>query len=150
MNLLIQTFEQLSTAQLYAILRLRQQVFMLEQQSLYEDIDNLDDQAHHFYIETDGQLIGYARLRLADSNGTKMKIERVLTDAKHRGLGLGHRLMESAIAWSRALDSVRSVHLSSQVSALDFYRRYGFVVKGQPYDDGGIEHQDMTLQLNRD
>ena len=142
----IYRFEQLSLDLLYDVLRLREQVFMLEQQSLYEDIDGLDKQALHMCIREDTQLIAYLRLRFLPAQN-KAKIERVVVSSTHRSKKLAKILMQTAIDLIEKEADMHTAMLSSQVEVMGFYEKLGFVASGDEYDDGGIPHKDMALTI---
>ncbi|MFA3789820.1 GNAT family N-acetyltransferase [Aliiglaciecola sp. SL4] len=146
MNYCFYTFAQLTTIQLYQILRLRQNVFVLEQKSFYDDIDNLDQEAKHLCVYSDTQqLQAYSRLRIVGESSSMGKIERVVVDSHARGLGLAAQMMNEIIAYFQQQQGIESVLLSAQVEVIDFYKKWGFAIKGDSYDDGGIEHVDMVL-----
>lgn len=138
-------FQQLSLEQLYQILTLRQQVFMLEQNSLYLDLDGLDQQALHLCCWCNSQLAAYSRIRILPGK-KQAKIERVVVAQKHRGQGLADKMMTLSMQHIRQ-QPVNEVRLSAQVSVLSFYQKWQFVTQGEVYDDGGVPHQDMCLQL---
>lgn len=142
----IYRFEQLSLDLLYDVLRLREQVFMLEQQSLYEDIDGLDKQALHLCIREDTQLIAYLRLRFLPAKN-KAKIERVVVSSAHRSKKLAKILMQTAIDLIEKEPDMHTAMLSSQVEVMGFYEKLGFVASGDEYDDGGIAHKDMAMAM---
>ena len=141
-------FNQLNLAQFYQIARLRQNVFIIEQQSIYADLDNCDQQAIHFCCwGTDAlqeHLVGYARYRYLDSKNVCV-IERVVMTQAARGKGIASQLMHMMVTEIRSQYSSAKVSLSAQVEAQAFYQRFGFVAVGDSYDDGGIEHISMYL-----
>lgn len=140
MQIITYQFDQLSNQQLYAILALRAQVFIEEQQSIYTDIDFLDQEALHFCCWQGDTLMGYARLRQLSDKGY-FKLERIVTAKQGRGQGLGKALMQAMLTevdkagWASLL--------SAQTRACEFYRAFGYVCIGEAYDDGGILHIDM-------
>lgn len=140
----------LSKDALYQVLRLRQQVFIDEQQSIYEDIDNLDSVSRHL-LATDGStLAGYIRLRLIEA-GRVAKVERVVVAPSHRGIKLGHQLMDAVMDTIARTETVKTARLSAQLEVVPFYQKWGFEPCGEAYDDGGILHRDMacsTLSQN--
>ncbi|MDO6695574.1 GNAT family N-acetyltransferase [Aliiglaciecola sp. 3_MG-2023] len=149
MNYSFYDFAQLSANQLYQILRLRQNVFVLEQKSFYDDIDNLDQQSKHLCVYSNTQqLMAYARLRLVGDPATIGKIERVVVDSHARGQGIAANMMDEIMAYFQRDMEVRDVKLSAQVEVINFYEKWGFNVTGDSYDDGGIEHKDMVISLN--
>jgi len=140
------TFTQLSKDELYALAKLRQQVFIIEQNSIYADLDDHDQTAIH-YLDVDPQdnLIAYARYRkitLCD----EVKIERVVLAAQARGLGLGKSLIIIMLTDIQGDYPLAKITLSSQIDATEFYKRLGFVEFGEVYDDGGIMHIGMVYQ----
>ncbi|MFQ3234526.1 MAG: ElaA protein [Paraglaciecola sp.] len=144
-NIQWRVFSALSLGQLYGILKLRQDVFVLEQRSIYADADDGDQTSWHLCLYDDNKLVGYTRLRTLQRQN--YKIERVVCAKTHRGRGLGHKLMQASLKKISCLSAGCEVTLSAQTQALAFYQGYGFVAQNQAYDDGGIEHMDMSLQL---
>ncbi len=142
----IYRFEQLSLALLYNILRLRERVFVIEQQSIYEDVDGKDESALHLCIFEQEQLVGYLRLRFLADQG-KAKIERVVVAPTHRSKKLAKKLMNKAIELIESEQGIDEAMLSSQVEAMGFYENLGFVARGDEYDDGGIAHKDMAMAM---
>jgi len=140
MNFFWKTFDTLSTKELYAILALREQVFMLEQQSLYRDIDGLDRLATHLLCYEASELIGYLRLAILQD---KITIGRVVVAKHWRGKGIGVQLLTIALDKASREYAPLSIHLSAQVSSQALYSRLGFQAVSEPYDDGGIAHVDM-------
>lgn len=144
-NIECRVFSDLSLAQLYEILKLRQDVFVLEQRSIYADVDDSDQVSLHLCVYDDNTLVGYTRLRALDKE--HYKIERVVCIKEYRGQGVGHKLMQTSLSKISILAPRCEVILSAQTEALAFYQSYGFVARGRAYDDGGVEHMDMFLQL---
>jgi ElaA protein len=137
------TFEELTTKELYALLKLRQQVFVVEQKSIYQDLDDGDMEAIHYLdFDIQGELQAYARYRQV-SELPEVKIERVVLSTENRGMGKGKSLIELLIADILNVLPKAKIKLSAQVDALAFYHKLGFIEKGQPYDDGGIPHITM-------
>lgn len=145
MNISIYTFDQLTPSRLYDILQLRQHVFIIEQQSIYDDIDGNDTPAFHVCAEQQDKLFGYTRVRPLTEKKL-VKIERVVLAQSARGKGIGAQMMERALGLCKEKCAEYAVSLSSQNTMIPFYQRYGFVVQGEPYDDGGILHTDMVLK----
>jgi len=138
------TFEQLTKDELYALAKLRQQVFIIEQNSIYLDLDDCDQDAMHYLdFNQQGNLIVYARYRKIVQID-EVKIERVVLAAQARGLGLGKSLMVGMLKDIQGEYPLAKVTLSSQIDASDFYQRLGFVEVGEVYDDGGIMHVGMV------
>jgi ElaA protein len=140
-----QRFDDFTLAALYEVLQLRESVFVVEQQSIYHDLDGLDQEAWHVCgRDGAGRLIAYARLlapmvKYPDA----CAIGRVVLPPERRGTGLGNQLLSSAIEQCEQLFPGRPIMLSAQANAQEFYRRFGFTPVSDPYDDGGIPHLDM-------
>lgn len=124
---------------------LRRAVF-IDEQGVPEDreIDDLDDAAIHLLATQDGQPVGSARILLDGDTG---KIGRVCVLPQTRGTGLGAALIRAALDVLRTQPDVTRAKLGSQVHAISFYQKLGFTAYGPVYDDAGIPHRDMTLDL---
>lgn len=133
------------TSDLAACHALRRTVF-IEEQNVPEadEMDDLDADAIHLLATDDADRpVATARLLVRDDIG---KIGRVCVLADQRGTGLGAALMRAAID-ALAARGVRQVRLGSQTHAMGFYEKLGFVAEGPVYDDAGIPHRDMALNL---
>ncbi|MDN0081313.1 GNAT family N-acetyltransferase [Crenobacter sp. SG2305] len=130
---------------LYQVLQLRDQVFVVEQRSIYGDIDGTDLDCWHLCgRDGDGELAAYARLIAPDEKYPgAVAIGRVVVAPALRGHGLGRQLMAEAIAQCARLWPGAPMALSAQIAAQELYRQFGFETEGEPYDDGGILHIDM-------
>ncbi|MBM4281007.1 MAG: GNAT family N-acetyltransferase [Deltaproteobacteria bacterium] len=131
--------------ELTACLQLRREVFIDEQQvPEHLELDGDDDACVHFLAcDAEGVPVGTARLRLL---GYKAKAQRVAVRRASRGHGVGAALM-AALEHEARQRGAHTVQLSSQVHALPFYERLGYVAHGDVYDDAGIPHRDMTKPL---
>ncbi|HET9141819.1 GNAT family N-acetyltransferase [Actinophytocola sp.] len=133
------TGDQLTIHQLYALLTLRVNVFVVEQASPYPDLDGRDllPDTVHYWWQPGSEPVAYLRL-LTEPDGA-LRIGRVCTAADARGTGLGSRLTAAA------LDEIgdRAAVLDAQVRVRDLYARFGFQQVGEPYDDYGVEHVTM-------
>ena len=131
-------FAELDAATVYAMLRLRSEVFVVEQRCVFLDIDGQDPEAWHLTGHgEDGALLAYCRLFAG------AKIGRVLTAASARGGGPGRALMERGLAECARLWPGAPVCISAQAHLQRFYESLGFVVSSEPYDEDGITHIDM-------
>jgi|29_taG_2_1085357.scaffolds.fasta_scaffold03588_2 predicted GNAT family N-acyltransferase len=125
--------------------RLRFEIFVDEQGvPVEEEIDALDDVATHLLATQGGQPIGTARIVF---DGNTAMIGRVCVSRAARGTGLGKALIEKAVEIARDTPGVRRAKLGAQVQALGFYEKLGFAAFGPVYDDAGIDHRDMVLEL---
>jgi ElaA protein len=135
----------LGKEQLYAILRLRTEVFVVEQRCAYQEVDGQDlsgDTLHLMGWQDDG-LHAYLRLLDPESQGGDVVIGRVVTAPSARDQGLGHQLMEKALEQAEKHWPGVPVYLSAQVHLQEYYGRYGFVVVGEEFVDEGIAHIGM-------
>lgn len=136
-------FPDLDVPTLYAVLRLREQVFVVEQACAYLDADGRDPDAHHLLGDDDHGLVAYLRAFPPDPRGEAW-IGRVVVAARARGRGLGHALMREGLdrvgdAWGPC-----PVRLSAQAHLEQFYGALGFETTGPAYDEDGIPHVPMT------
>ncbi len=138
-------FTELSVEALYAVLRLRDQVFVVEQDSVYGDVDNLDPLAWHVQgLAASGALLAYARvLPPGVKDAQAVCIGRVVVAVTARGLGLGSVLLDQALACAAQQWPGVAIMLSAQCDKQAMYARRGFVAEGAPYDDGGVLHVTM-------
>ncbi len=141
------SFEQLSNAELYQILALRQDVFILEQQCLYPDLDGYDQAAWHLlgWHTVDGQrrLAAYLRCLAPGAKFPEMSLGRVLTAPAARGGGLGKQLLEQGIARAERQFPGHPIRIGAQQHLERFYQGFGFNTISAPYDEDGIMHIDM-------
>lgn len=145
LNFRCKAFHELSLLQLYIIMALRQEVFVVEQNCPYLDADGKDSQAHHLMGYTgNGQLVAYARLiPKGISYENYASIGRITTHADFRGKGVGQLLMNQALDCMEQLFPGESLKLSAQSYLRKFYEQFGFVVSGAEYLEDGIPHLPM-------
>ncbi|WP_395145123.1 GNAT family N-acetyltransferase [Armatimonas sp.] len=142
-------FDSLSPTELYDLMRLRQEVFVVEQNCVYLDADGYDQKAWHLMgHDGEGRLVACLRLF---APGVKYEefpsdacIGRVCTAVSVRGSGQGRELMERGIAEAERLWPGCAIRISAQVYLLNFYVSLGFVVASDPYDEDGISHVEMV------
>lgn len=137
------SFEELDSELLYAILGLRAEVFVVEQDCAYQDLDGNDRDALHLCGLYDGELACYARVNAPGTKTPYTAISRVLAAKEHRGKGLGRMLMREAIARCERLWPDATIGLSAQQYLVEFYASLGFRAVSNPYDEEGIPHVDM-------
>ena len=148
-------FSQLTRDELYAMLALRQNVFVVEQKCPYQDADGEDQQATHLFAWHNDKLVGYARIfhasgqpdtakrTLHGADADVHRIGRLIVAPQARGQKLGRELMVRAMALALANPASARIVIGAQTYLLDFYRSLGFVTVGEPYLEDGIPHQDM-------
>lgn len=143
----LMAFDDLRVAELYEVLRLRSDVFVLEQQCLYQDMDGLDAKAMHLLGVQGGQLQAYARCFEAGVKLPEATFGRVLTRQSARGSGLGHALVEQAVTAISQLWGPQPIRIGAQAHLASFYARHGFVDVGKPYQEDGIAHLEMLRSV---
>lgn len=149
MQFVLKQFHELTVQELYEILALRSEVFVVEQNCPYQDIDGNDPKAWHCMGKDDetGKLIAYTRLFDRDvCFKGYTAIGRVVTSPAVRSSGLGKRLMEASIAYCRRLFGPHMIKIGAQTHLLKFYNSLGFLSTGTEYMEDGIPHTYMTYQ----
>ncbi|OON37115.1 GNAT family N-acetyltransferase [Izhakiella australiensis] len=134
-----------TTHQLYALLALRNQVFIVEQNCPYLDIDNLDLQGDNRHIlgTLEGNIVACARILAPEGQNKPVKIGRVIVSPSLRGLRLGQQLMAQAMDSCQKHWAQRTVFLSAQAHLQHFYGHFGFQAVSEVYLEDGIPHIDM-------
>ena len=140
---------ELSASELYQLLALRNQVFIVEQQCVYQDIDGADllGDNRHLLGFLDGQLAAYSRLLVPEEQLQPLCIGRVIVAPLARGRQLGHDLLKQTLHICSLRYPGRTVYLSAQAHLQGFYVAQGFVALTEPYSEDGIEHIGMVLQV---
>ncbi|MCE7054631.1 GNAT family N-acetyltransferase [Algoriphagus sp. AGSA1] len=147
MNIQIKNFEQLSTQELYVIIRLRNEIFVVEQNCLYQDADNKDLAAYHVMIKSDDALLAYARVLPPGISYPEVSIGRVACDKSARGKGLGQKIMEQSLSFIKSEFGSCTIRIGAQTYLNDFYKSLGFENEGRPYLEDGIEHIEMLKRV---
>ncbi len=145
----LKPFSDLSLEELYELLRLRSEIFVVEQTCVYQDMDGLDYNYFHVLGKNENdQLISYARVSPSDEN-ENVKIGRVVVDNNFRGRDLGKQLMERTMELVVESFNVKSFSLSGQYHLKKFYNDLGFIEKGEQYLEDGIPHIYMIKNLQK-
>lgn len=139
-------FNELSPLELYKIMQLRIEVFIVEQNCIFQDADNKDEGCLHFMGFINNELAAYTRLSAPGYIYNEMSIGRVITSPKHRSKGLGKELMQRSIGLCRKCFGDGAIKIGAQCYLLKFYQSLGFKVIGERYDEDGIEHVHMLLE----
>jgi ElaA protein len=137
------SWAELSTDALYAILQLRNEVFVVEQDCPYQDCDDLDQQCDHLWTTRDNIVIAYARLVPPGVRFAEPSIGRVITSPTARGGGLGKRLMREAIDRCQLQWPTLGIRISAQSYLKTFYEGFGFRQTGSEYLEDDIPHFEM-------
>ncbi|MBP6116906.1 MAG: GNAT family N-acetyltransferase [Neisseriaceae bacterium] len=140
------SFDQLSTATLYQFLRLRVEVFVVEQNCAYPDLDGKDthpDSLHLLGLDQHGTLAAYARLLPPQLSYPQPSIGRVAIAEPFRGSGLGHGLIQEAVRQTQAAWPEQDIQIGAQLYLQPFYEAHGFMAVSGPYLEDEIPHIDM-------
>lgn len=141
MELQIKRFHELTTDELYGILRLRVSVFVVEQQCPYPETDGLDQDALHVWLADENGIRAYLRILDRGAESVHCAIGRVI--ASQRGCGLGRRIMEAGLSAAREIFGADKVYLEAQTYAVGFYEKLGFRQISGPFLLDGIPHVKM-------
>lgn len=133
------TFNELTTRELYDLLALRTEVFVVEQECPYQEVDGKDLTAHHYWMEEGGVIV--AALRVLGKE-TPIAIGRVVTKPSHRGRGYSRKLMEEAVTDFGGVE----LYLQAQTYVEPFYESFGFSRTSKEYLEDGIPHVDMVRE----
>jgi len=138
-------FSQLTTEELYAILRLRSEVFVVEQNCVFLDMDNKDQHCDHVMGWNGTLLAAYSRIVPAGISYGESSIGRIVTSPAARGEGTGRELLIKSIDRLYTLHGKRAIRIGAQYYLKKFYESFGFIQKGEIYLEDGIEHIEMLL-----
>ena len=136
-------FESLTPGELYSILQLRNQVFVVEQNCVYQDCDDKDREAHHFMGWMEKKLVAYTRLLPAGVAYKEISIGRVVTSPIARGTGTGKELMTRSIEKIQSLFGNSPIQIGAQLYLKRFYESLGFIQNSEVYLEDGIDHIKM-------
>jgi ElaA protein len=139
-------FNELGLAELYALMRLRQIVFSVEQDCAHLDADGADLDAHHILGFEAEELLAYARILKPGARYEQCSIGRVITAPEIRRTGSGRVLMRIALEQCAQLYPCLGVRISAQARLEKFYQSFGFVTDGEPYSEDNIPHLAMSLE----
>ena len=141
-------FNQLSPAQLYAILKLRSEVFVVEQQCIFLDMDDKDQHCYHLMGWKDDELVATTRLVPPGISYPEASIGRVVSSLSVRRTGIGKELMKRSIALATELFKTNIIVIGAQLYLEKFYSNLGFRKSSEIYLEDGIEHIKMNLVLS--
>ncbi|MDU5186779.1 MAG: GNAT family N-acetyltransferase [Finegoldia magna] len=138
MNTIIKPFDQLTTEELFHIYKLRVDVFVVEQQCPYHEIDDIDLIAHHIYLQQNTNILAYCRLY---QQNDAYHIGRVIASPKRKGYGT--QIMKTAIEFAINNLHADTIIIEAQTYATKFYEKLGFVQTSEPFEEDGIPHIQM-------
>ena len=139
----IKRFNELSLQELYSLLKLRSYVFVVEQNCVYQDIDNKDEKAVHLLGKVEDQIVAYARLFNVGDYFENASIGRVVIHPEHRDKKWGHELMQQAISGIESNFKTKQITISAQLYLKKFYEANGFVQTSEMYLEDDIPHIEM-------
>ncbi len=143
MKAIVKFFDDLTTKELYENLKARAEIFVVEQNCVYQDLDDKDYESLHVFYEEDGRVVAYLRAFYREEG--VVQIGRVLT--LYHGRGLGGRLLKEGIALIKEKMNPRQLYVEAQCYATGFYEREGFRVCSDEFLEDGIPHVKMVLDV---
>jgi len=143
MNLVIKRFNELTITELYEILKARAEVFVVEQNCVYQDLDDIDYNSLHIFQEEEGKVKAYLRAFIKDANAGTVQIGRVLTTV--RGIGLGLDILKNGIEAVKNEFHADKIYIEAQTYAIGFYEKVRFKVVSDEFLEDGIPHVKMEL-----
>jgi ElaA protein len=148
MEVSIKYFDELSLMEFHDLIALRIEVFVIEQNCPYQDLDGKDIKSFHLLVkDIDEGIIGTARILPPGLSYPEISIGRVVSDKRQRNSGLGHLIMSNAMEFIKnKWDSKKSVKLSAQSHLTNFYEKHGFKSTGKEYLEDGIPHTEMKFK----
>ncbi len=142
----IKSFENLLVNELYDILKLRSEIFVVEQNCVYLDADGKDKLALHLFGEFDGKIVAYSRLFTPGISFENASIGRVVVDVNYRDKKWGHELMQESIASIKTHFGESKITIGAQLYLKKFYESHGFVQTSEMYLEDDIPHIEMKKE----
>ncbi|MBU3092826.1 GNAT family N-acetyltransferase [Clostridium sp. CM028] len=142
----IKKFNELNGEEVYEILKLRSEVFVIEQQCIYEECDGKDNNSYHLFAKENGKIIVYLRILEKGISYNEISIGRVLTDKKYRGKGLAKQMMIRAIEFIENNLNEKVIRIGAQEYLVNFYEGLGFVRVSEVYLEDNIPHIEMLYK----
>lgn len=146
MEFKLKRFNELTTDELYKLLRVRNEVFVVEQNCVYQDCDNKDYGAYHLFCEKDDEIIGCLRILNRGVSYEEVSIGRVLVKENYRGTGVSRDMMLKALRFIEEELKETEVRISAQVYIKKFYENVGFKIVSDEYLEDEIPHVQMLYK----
>ena len=146
MRLVAKYFEELTTSELYEILKARAEIFVVEQNCIYQDLDGTDYRSLHVYYEEDGTVLAYLRAFEKENMENTVQMGRVLS-IEH-GIGLGGKILQEGLKVIREKMNPMCIYIEAQCYAVGYYEKVGFKVCSEEFLEDGIPHMQMKLEFN--
>ena len=147
MKIIVKRFSELSVEEIYQILKVRADVFIIEQKCIYKDIDGKDEKARHVLGKENNEIIAYTRILEEDDQYNYPSISRVVVKKQNRGEERGKKIMKETIKYIVEELKEKTIVLAAQKYLEKFYRELGFIAEGEEYLEDEIPHQKMKLKL---
>lgn len=145
MNFKAKMFNELTTTELYEIIKSRAEIFLLEQKIICQDLDDIDYDSLHLFFEENKRIVAYLRAYYINGKKTEVKIGRVLT--LNHGSGIGRKLMEESLVKIKEVFCCEKICINAQKHAVGFYEKFGFKVTSDEFLEEGIPHISMELKI---
>lgn len=142
----LKTFDELTTRELYSILKERTEIFVVEQNCPYLEVDGKDLTSYHLYKETDGEVVAYLRILPAGVSYEQASLGRVIVKKEYRGKGLAQELLRRGIDFTLNELKENTIKIQGQHYLEKFYGSFGFKTISDVYMEDGIPHVDMLLE----
>ena len=146
MSYTIKTFAQLTTEELYEMLQVRTNVFVVEQNCPYPEIDGKDKESYHLFKQIEGEMAAYLRILPPGVSYEQLSIGRVLVQKNYRGQQLGRELMNEALSFIKQQYGEQTIKIQAQDYLRSFYESFGFEAISDVYLEDNIPHIDMLLK----
>ena len=147
MKIVLKHFHELTIQELYNILQLRSEVFVVEQNCIYQDIDGKDQKAVHIFIKENKDVLAYSRVFNEGEYFENPSIGRVVVKKEKRGTELGKKIMVEGAKYIKETFTNKKIEISAQKYLKDFYEELGYEFTGNEYLEDGIPHIRMIKQL---
>jgi ElaA protein len=143
----LKRFDELTVDELYGILKLRSEVFVVEQNCIYQDLDGKDNLSYHLFLKNNGEIIAVLRIIPEGISYEEMSIGRVVVKKTHRGKGISKSMMNKAIKFITDDLNKNRIRLSGQAYLTDFYEGLGFKKVSDIYLEDGIDHFEFLYDV---
>lgn len=145
MQFKVKSFGELTAAELYEILKSRSEIFLLEQNIICQDMDDVDYDSLHCFLQEENRVVAYLRAYYKEGDRSVVKVGRVLSLT--HGIGLGTKLMKDSIDYIKANMPCKKISMNAQSHATGFYERFGFKKVSDEFLEEGVPHVQMDLEI---
>lgn len=145
----IKKYEDLTVDELYNILKIRNEIFVVEQNCPYQDCDGKDKQAYHLFLVNDNDIIAYTRILKKGVSYEEVSIGRFLVAEKYRGKGIAKEMLSKSIDFIEEVLGEKEIRISAQVYIMNLYLKYGFKKVTDTYLEDGIPHVEMLYKSDK-